>query len=161
MQNFRIGTGYDIHRLVEGRSLILGGINIPHTHGLFGHSDADCLTHAIIDALLGAAGLRDIGHYFPDTDQSFKNIDSQILLKKVCEKITSLGFTISNIDTTIHAEAPKLNPHIEAMKVVIGRTLNLQPSQIGIKAGTHEKLGPIGQKEAISAQAVCLIYKSN
>src|SRR5271156_3635281 len=122
MQNFRIGTGYDIHRLVESRSLILGGINIPHTHGLLGHSDADCLTHAVCDALLGAAGLRDIGHYFPDTDPRWKGADSQILLQTVIAELGGRGYTPVNIDITVIAEKPRIKARIDEMKAALSKS---------------------------------------
>ena len=124
---YRVGIGYDLHQLVEGRGLILGGVKIEHTLGLLGHSDADCLTHAICDALLGAAGLRDIGHYFADTDPQYKGIDSQKLLSEVGKKLEGLGYRIGNIDATIIAQAPKLNPHIEAMKNILATTLKNKP----------------------------------
>ncbi len=153
----RIGFGYDIHRLVEGRDLFIGGTKIPHTHGLLGHSDADVLIHAICDALLGAAGLRDIGHYFPDNSKEFKNIDSKILLAKTHELINIEGYKIGNIDSTICAEQPKINPHIATMKAVMAEILNTEQKNIGIKATTNETLGAEGRKEGISAYAVALL----
>lgn len=157
MQPFRIGFGYDLHRLVEGRRLVLGGIEIPHDKGLLGHSDADCLSHAIADAILGAAGLPDIGHFFPDTDPVHKDMDSQEILKRVQKEIDALGYTISNIDCTVIAEAPKLALYQDLMKEKMAVSLGIQVSQIGIKATTNEKTGPIGAQEAIAAYAVCLL----
>jgi len=153
----RIGIGFDVHRLVEGRKCIIGGIDIPHSKGLLGHSDADVLTHAICDALLGAAGLGDIGTYFPDTDQKFKNIDSQILLKQVKEEISKKGFKIGNIDSVVMAEKPKINPHKSAMQAVLSKTLEIEEEKIGIKATTTEKLGFTGREEGIAAQAVAVL----
>jgi len=154
---FRIGIGFDVHRLAEGRKCIIGGVEIEHSKGLLGHSDADVLTHAICDALLGAAGLGDIGTYFPDTDQKFQNIDSQILLKNVKEEISKLGFKIENIDSIVMAEKPKINPHRTKMKAILSKTLEIEESKIGIKATTTEKLGFTGREEGIAAQAVALL----
>ena len=154
----RIGFGYDVHRLVIDRPLILGGVNIPHTHGLLGHSDADVLLHAICDALLGAACLGDIGKHFPDTDEAYKGIDSTKLLQKTGEMIAE-KYTIANIDTTICAQEPKLAPYIEAMQQKISNLLHLEPSQVSIKATTTEKLGFVGNKEGISAYAVTLLQE--
>lgn len=159
MHPFRIGFGYDIHRLVEGRQLILGGIEIPHNKGLLGHSDADCLSHAIADAILGAAGLSDIGHFFPDTDLANKDIDSQKILKKAQNEVFHKGYAIVNIDSTIIAEAPKLAPYMEDMKNKIASSLEINPSQIGIKATTNERIGPLGAQEAIAVHAVCLLTR--
>jgi len=153
----RIGIGFDVHRFAEGRRCIIGGVEIPHSKGLLGHSDADVLTHAICDALLGAAGLGDIGVYFPDTDEKFKNADSQMLLKQVKEEISKLGFKIENIDSIVMAEKPKINPHCEAMKKALSKTLEIEESKIGIKATTTEKLGFTGREEGIAAQAVALL----
>jgi len=153
----RIGIGFDVHRLVEGRKCIIGGVEIPHSKGLLGHSDADVLTHAICDALLGAAGLGDIGTYFPDNDQEFKDIDSQILLKQVKEEISKLGFKIENIDSIVMAEKPKINPHRKEIKAVLAKTLEIEESRIGIKATTTEKLGFTGREEGIAAQSVALL----
>lgn len=155
----KIGIGFDVHRLVEGRKCIIGGVQIPHSKGLLGHSDADVLTHAICDALLGAAGLGDIGTYFPDTDQKFKDIDSQILLKQVKEEISKLGFEIENIDSVVMAEQPKINPHRSEMRAVLSKTLEIEEARIGIKATTTEKLGFVGRGEGIAAQAVALLSK--
>ena len=156
----RIGNGYDLHRLVEGRKLILGGVDIPHTKGLLGHSDADALTHAIMDALLGALSLGDIGLYFPPSDPKWAGADSQKLLEQVYQLVRDRGWQVSNIDTVVVAEQPKLKPHIQTMRDRLANTLNLQPDQIGIKATTNEKLGPVGQEEAICAYAVALLQKS-
>ena len=154
---FRIGTGYDIHRFAAGRALILGGVNIPHHQGLDGHSDADSLTHAIADALLGAAGLPDIGHYFPPGDPAFKDINSQIILKRVVQELDNAGYGIGNIDATVIAEAPRIGPYIPSMKKALGATLQIAPEAIGIKATTNEKLGDIGRGQGIAAIAVCLL----
>ena len=153
----RIGIGFDVHRLVEGRKCIIGGVEIPHSKGLLGHSDADVLTHSICDALLGAAGLGDIGTYFPDNDPKFKNIDSQILLKQVNEEISKLGFKIENIDSIVMAEKPKINPHRKEMKAALSKTLGIEETKIGIKATTTEKLGFTGREEGIAAQSVALL----
>lgn len=156
----RTGLGFDVHKLVEGRDLILGGIKIDYPLGLLGHSDADVLTHTICDALLGAAGLRDIGYHFPDTAAEFENIDSKILLKKVVELLRSHGWEIGNIDSTICAERPKLNPHIPAMQLCLAEVMGIAPDDISIKATTTEKLGYTGRGEGMSAFASCLIIKS-
>ena len=156
----RIGFGYDVHQLVEGRDLWLGGIKIDHTHGLLGHSDADVLIHAICDALLGAANMRDIGYHFPDTADETDGIDSKILLAKTMELIKSKGYTLGNIDCTVCAEQPKLNPHIEDMKLCMAKVMQADIDQISIKATTTEKLGFTGRKEGISAYAVALIEKN-
>ncbi len=155
--NIRIGNGYDIHQLVEDRSLILGGVKIPHTLGLLGHSDADVLTHSIMDALLGALGLGDIGHYFPPSDPKWKGADSLLLLKQVLKIIQSQGWEIGNIDSTIVAEQPKLKPHLKQMRSSLAETLAIAINQISIKATTNEKLGPIGREEGICAYAVVLL----
>ncbi len=155
----RIGMGYDVHQLVEGRDLWLGGIKIEHTHGLLGHSDADVLIHAVCDALLGAANMRDIGYHFPDTADETDGIDSKILLAKTMELIKSKGYTLGNIDCTVCAEQPKLNPHIEDMKLCMAKVMQADIDQISIKATTTEKLGFTGRKEGISAYAVALIEK--
>jgi 2-C-methyl-D-erythritol 2,4-cyclodiphosphate synthase len=157
--SFRIGHGYDIHRLVPGRKCILGGVEIPSQVGLDGHSDADCLTHAICDALLGAAGLPDIGHFFPNTDPAYAGIDSQHLLREVCARIRAEGYTVQNVDTTLIAEHPKILPHLQAMKQRLGESLGLPHEAIGIKATTHEKTGALGRAEAIAAHAVCLLQR--
>ncbi len=155
----RIGMGYDVHQLVEGRDLWLGGIKIEHTHGLLGHSDADVLIHAVCDALLGAANMRDIGYHFPDTADETDGIDSKILLAKTIELIKTKGYTLGNIDCTVCAEQPKLNPHIEDMKLCMAKVMQADIDQISIKATTTEKLGFTGRKEGISAYAVALIEK--
>ncbi|MBR4268293.1 MAG: 2-C-methyl-D-erythritol 2,4-cyclodiphosphate synthase [Prevotella sp.] len=155
----RIGMGYDVHQLVEGRDLWLGGIKIEHTHGLLGHSDADVLIHAVCDALLGAANMRDIGYHFPDTAEETDGIDSKILLAKTIELIKTKGYTLGNIDCTVCAEQPKLNPHIEDMKLCMAKVMQADIDQISIKATTTEKLGFTGRKEGISAYAVALIEK--
>lgn len=153
----RIGIGYDIHRLVKGRKLILGGVTIPHTHGLDGHSDADVVVHAIMDALLGAVALGDIGQHFPNTDPKYKDISSIELLKKVVKLVTSHQSLITNIDAMIIAEAPKLFPHIEAMRENIAKACGVKIDQISIKATTNEGVGFIGRGEGIAAQAVALL----
>lgn len=153
----RIGFGYDVHKLVEGRKLFIGGIEIPHTHGLLGHSDADVLIHAICDALLGAAALRDIGYHFPDTSAEYDGIDSKILLAKTMQLVRDAGYELGNIDATVCAEAPKLNPHIEKMRQCLAECMNVDIRDISIKATTTEKLGFTGRREGISAYAVALI----
>jgi 2-C-methyl-D-erythritol 2,4-cyclodiphosphate synthase len=157
----RIGNGYDIHQLVKERPLILGGINIPHTLGLLGHSDADVLTHAIMDALLGALSLGDIGHYFPPSDPQWAGANSLVLLKQVSEMILSQGWSIGNIDSTIVAENPKLKPHLKTMRSCLARTLDIDIEQVSIKATTNEKLGPVGREEGICAYAVILLLKTS
>jgi 2-C-methyl-D-erythritol 2,4-cyclodiphosphate synthase len=156
----RIGNGYDIHQLVGDRKLILGGIDIPHEKGLLGHSDADALTHAIMDALLGALSLGDIGLYFPPSDPQWAGADSQVLLAQVHQLLNDRGWHIGNIDSVVIAERPKLRPHIQAMRDRLATTLQIDPEQIGIKATTHEKLGPLGREEGIAAYAVALIQKT-
>ena len=156
---FRIGIGYDIHKLIEGRDLILGGIKITHEKGLLGHSDADVLIHAIIDAMLGALALDDIGTLFPDTDPKYKDIDSTILLKHVYDLIQKHGYHIVNIDRNIIAQAPKMMPYIPKMKEVLCKILNLKPEELSIKAKTKEKLDAVGQKLAIESNAVVLLGK--
>lgn len=156
---FKVGIGYDIHRLTEGRNLIIGGVKITHEKGLLGHSDADVLVHAIIDALLGAAGLDDIGTIFPDTDPKYKDADSVKLLLAVVEEITQKGFKIVNIDSNIIAQAPKMMPYIPKMKQVLAEVLKLELSNISIKAKTKEKLDSVGEGKAIEANAVVLIEK--
>ena len=153
----RIGMGYDTHRLVLGRRLVLGGVCIPHSHGLLGHSDADVLIHAIIDALLGAAALGDIGRHFPDTDERYKDILSLALLSDVVHIIKAEGYSVGNIDSVIVAEAPKLAPYIDQMVMNIAKTLAISPRHINVKATTEEGLGFTGNSEGISAKAVCLL----
>ena len=159
MSNIRIGHGYDVHKLVEGRRLILGGVDIPYEKGLLGHSDADVLLHAISDALLGAAALGDIGKHFPDTDAAYKNADSLVLLQRVNEIIAAAGYRVSNVDSTVIAQAPKLAPHIEQMRINIAKALNVSYTDISVKATTEERLGFTGRGEGISAHAVCIIEK--
>lgn len=156
---YRIGFGYDIHRLVPERKLILGGVEIPSDLGLEGHSDADCLTHAMADAILGACGLADIGHQFPNTDPGIKGIDSQIILKKATEMAAAKGYQLGNMDSCIIAEKPKISGYIDAMKEILGLTLGLTHGRIGIKATTQEQLGSLGAGEGIAAHAVCLLFK--
>ncbi|MBS1791931.1 MAG: 2-C-methyl-D-erythritol 2,4-cyclodiphosphate synthase [Acidobacteria bacterium] len=156
----RIGIGNDIHRLVEGRKLILGGVEIPFDKGLRGHSDGDSLSHAITDALLGAAGLGDIGTHFSDKDARWKNADSMIFLRHVCELLDERGYRIGNVDATILAERPKMMPHIPEMKAKLAETMAIDPSQLNIKAKTNEGFDAIGRGEAIAAQAIALIFKS-
>ena len=153
----RIGHGYDVHRLVEGRALILGGVEIPYALGLDGHSDADVLTHAVMDALLGAAGLGDIGRHFPDNDPAYRGIDSQILLSKVRELLAAKGFRFGNLDVTVIAQAPKLAPHLAAMEQTLAATLEIDPARINVKATTEEHLGFTGRGEGIACHAVCLL----
>ena len=153
----RIGHGYDVHRLVEGRDLIIGGVKIEYHLGLLGHSDADVLLHAVSDALLGAAGLRDIGYHFPDTDPKYKGADSRMLLREVHEKITAAGYRISNVDVTMIAQAPKLKPYIEQMMENIASDLRIDVSRVNVKATTEEKLGFTGSGEGLSCDAVCLL----
>lgn len=153
----RIGMGYDVHRLVEGRDLIMGGVKIPYEKGLLGHSDADVLLHAISDALLGAAALGDIGKHFPDTDPAYKGISSLILLSKVGELLEKNGFLIENIDATIIAQAPKMRPHIDTMRENIAQALGIMAEQVNVKATTEEGLGFTGIGEGISSQAICML----
>ncbi len=155
----KVGFGYDMHRLEEGRELWMGGIQIEHEKGLQGHSDADVLIHAICDALLGAANLRDIGYHFPDNSADYLQIDSKILLHKTVELLYKQGYSIGNIDATICAEAPKMNPHIPAMQQILAETMEIKKEDISIKATTSEKMGFVGRKEGISAYAVVLIYQ--
>ncbi|WP_086348415.1 2-C-methyl-D-erythritol 2,4-cyclodiphosphate synthase [Candidatus Enterococcus clewellii] len=156
---FRIGQGFDVHQLAEGRKLIIGGVELPFHKGLLGHSDADILLHAITDALLGAAGMGDIGHLFPDTDPVFKDADSLELLRQSNEKVLDAGFTINNIDCTILAEQPKMKPYLEAMKENIAAACKIDKDQINLKATTMEKMGFIGREEGMGAMAVALLEK--
>lgn len=156
---FRIGHGYDVHRLVEGRKLILGGVEIPNDKGLLGHSDADVLAHAIMDSMLGALALGDIGKLFPDTDEKFKNADSLELMQEVCRIVSEHGYSLGNIDATIIAQSPKLSPYIQLMRENIAKICNCDISQISVKATTEEKLGFTGEKLGISAHSVCLMIK--
>ena len=159
MTNLRIGHGYDVHRLVEGRKCIIGGVHIPHEKGLLGHSDADVLTHAVMDALLGAAALGDIGHLFPDSDAAFAGIDSMILLERTAEVLREHGWKLGNLDATIIAQAPKMAPHIQTMRENIAKRLDADPDAVSIKATTEEHLGFTGAGEGIAAHAVCLIER--
>lgn len=159
MTPFRVGFGFDVHRLVEGRELWLGGVRIEHEKGCLGHSDADVLLHALCDALLGAAALGDIGHHFPDTSSEFKGIDSKVLLKRTVDLITEEGWKIGNVDCTLVMERPKIKPHIDRMKAVMAVVMGIDQSAISIKATTNEKLGYIGAEEGVHASAVALIYK--
>jgi 2-C-methyl-D-erythritol 2,4-cyclodiphosphate synthase len=161
MTALRIGNGYDIHRLVPGRDLILGGVKIPHSLGLLGHSDADVLTHALMDALLGALSLGDIGHYFPPSDPQWAGADSLELLKQVNELVRERGWRIANLDSVIVAERPKLKPHLGAMKEKLAAVLEIAPEQIGVKATTNEQLGPEGREEGISAYAAALLIQES
>jgi 2-C-methyl-D-erythritol 2,4-cyclodiphosphate synthase len=156
--NIRIGEGWDVHALVEGRPLVLGGVVIPHSHGLQGHSDADALCHAITDALFGAAALGDIGHHFPDTDERFRGADSIALLAEANRRVVQAGWSVGNVDATIVAQAPKMAPHILAMRQRIAGALGVKLEQVNVKAKTAEKLGPVGRGEAIEASAICLLY---
>lgn len=158
--DFRIGFGYDLHRLVHGRKLILGGVEIPSSKGLFGHSDADVLIHAICDALLGAAGMRDIGYQFPDTDPEYKNIDSEKLLLRVRELICNKGWHIVNIDSTLVLQSPRISPYIEEMQLNLAQMLDVEQGKISIKATTNEGLGYIGTGEGAAAYAVALINRT-
>jgi 2-C-methyl-D-erythritol 2,4-cyclodiphosphate synthase len=156
----RIGEGWDIHALVPGRPLVLGGVTIAHTHGLLGHSDADALLHAITDALFGAAGLGDIGRHFPDTDAAFKDADSHTLLSEAARRVRDAGWQIVNVDSTVVAEAPRLAPYIPAMRGRIARALGIAADRVNVKAKTAEKMGPVGEGRAIEARAVCLIARA-
>jgi len=158
--NFRIGHGYDIHRIVSGRPLVLGGVKFDTDFGLDGHSDADCVTHAICDALLGAAGLPDIGHFFPNTDPAYKNIDSQVLLARVCGELSKRSFAISNFDATVLAEKPKIYPRLAEMKAALSKSTHVPVANIGLKATTNEGVDEIGRGLAIAAHAVVLIVKA-
>lgn len=158
--DLRIGEGWDTHQLVTGRPLILGGVTIPHTHGLLGHSDADALAHAITDALLGAAALGDIGKLFPDTAAEFKNADSMVLLAEALRQVRAAGWAIVNIDTTIVAQAPKMAPHIVPMRTRLAEVLDLPLDRLNVKAKTAEKMGPVGEGRAIETRAVCLLMRA-
>jgi 2-C-methyl-D-erythritol 2,4-cyclodiphosphate synthase len=157
--NIRIGEGWDTHALVTGRKLMLGGVEIAHSHGLLGHSDADALLHAITDALLGAAGLGDIGHHFPDTDARFAGADSRALLAEAMRRVQAAGWQLGNVDATVIAQAPKLAPHIPAMVECIAGCLGVASAQINVKAKTAEKMGPVGEGRSIEARAVCLLVR--
>ena len=157
--NLRVGEGWDTHALVTGRPLVLGGVTIPHTHGLLGHSDADALLHAITDAILGAAGLGDIGRHFPDTDPAFKGADSVRLLQEAARRVREAGWALVNVDSTIVAQAPKMAPHIPAMCERIAAALGLAADAVNVKAKTAEKMGPVGEGRAIETRAVCLLVR--
>ena len=157
---FRIGQGYDCHALVEGRKLIIGGVDIPHHVGLLGHSDADVLLHAITDSILGAAALGDIGKHFPDTDPQFKGADSRTLLKEAARRVVATGYSIGNIDATIIAQRPKMAPHIASMRANIAEDLGVAVGQVNIKAKTNEKLGYLGREEGIAAESIALLIAS-
>lgn len=159
--NLRVGQGYDVHKLVEGRKLILGGVEIPHEKGLLGHSDADVLLHAITDAIFGASALGDIGRHFPDTDETFKGADSKVLLKEAARRAADKGFKIVNIDSTIIAQKPKLAPHINSIRDSIAAALEMDASDVNVKAKTNERLGFEGQEQGIVAQAIVLLEKFN
>lgn len=156
---FRVGQGFDVHALVLGRPLIIGGVTIPHTHGLDGHSDADVLLHAVTDALLGGAGLGDIGRHFPDTDPAYKGADSRILLRDAYAKVRVAGWSAVNIDATVHAQAPKIGPHAPAMVEVLAQDLGMASGDINIKAKTNERLGYLGRQEGIAATVVVLLTR--
>ncbi|MCD2165583.1 2-C-methyl-D-erythritol 2,4-cyclodiphosphate synthase [Comamonas koreensis] len=160
MLQMRIGEGWDIHALVPGRDLVLGGIKVPHTTGLLGHSDADVLLHAITDALVGAAGMGDIGSHFPDTDAAFRGADSAVLLAEAMRRVAAKGWQVNNVDSTVIAQAPKLAPHIPAMRANIAKTLGIDESQVNVKAKTAEKMGPVGQGAAMEARAVVLLVRA-
>jgi 2-C-methyl-D-erythritol 2,4-cyclodiphosphate synthase len=155
----RIGEGWDTHALVAGRPLVLGGVEVPHTHGLLGHSDADALCHAITDALFGALAMGDIGHHFPDTDERFKGADSLALLAEAARRVVAAGWQIGNVDSTIVAQAPKMAPHIAAMRQRLSTALGVALEQVSVKAKTAEKMGPVGEGLAIEARAVCLLLR--
>lgn len=159
MPRYRIGHGYDIHRIVHGRPMVLGGVRFDTDYGLDGHSDADCLTHAICDALLGAAALPDIGHFFPNTDPAYKNIDSQLLLQRVVAEIAKLDFKIANIDASVIAEKPKIYPRLAEMKAALAKSTGLYVDEIGLKATTNEGIDEIGRGLAVAAHAVALVYR--
>ena len=157
--NIRVGYGYDVHRLVEGRNLWLGGVHIEHTLGLLGHSDADVLIHAICDALLGAANLRDIGYHFPDTAPEYKGADSKVLLSRTVDLLAQHGYRVGNVDCTVCAERPKINPHIDAMKAVLAPLLRVDLDAVSLKATTSERMGFVGREEGMAAHAVVLIER--
>ena len=159
MNDIRVGHGYDVHRLVPGRRLILGGVDVPHETGLLGHSDADVLVHAVMDALLGAAAMGDIGHLFPDTDPAYAGADSLVLAREVARRLRGNGWEIGNIDATVLAQAPKLAPHIPQMREKIAAALGIGPDRVSVKATTEEGLGFTGVKAGIAAHAVCLIHR--
>lgn len=157
---FRVGQGFDVHALVEGRPLIIGGVTIAHTHGLMGHSDADVLLHAVTDALLGGAGLGDIGRHFPDTDPAYKGADSRVLLRAAAVMVADAGWSVVNVDATVHAQAPKIGPHAKAMVTNIAADLDIEPGCVNVKAKTNEGLGHLGRKEGIAANVVVLLARA-
>lgn len=159
MIQFRVGQGVDVHQLVEGRPMILGGVQIEHSKGPLGHSDADVLIHAICDAILGAANLGDIGKHFPDTSEEFKGIDSKILLRRVTDLLHQQGWKIGNVDSTLILEKPKIKPHIEKMQETMAALMDITPDLVSIKATTNEKMGYVGREEGVLAFATCLIYR--
>ena len=161
MMNMRIGEGWDVHALVPGRRLLLGGVEIPHSMGLLGHSDADVLLHAITDAVLGGAGLGAIGRHFPDTDPSFKGADSAVLLTEAMRRVRAAGYELANVDATVVAQAPKLAPHMAAMVASVARCLGVEAGQVNIKAKTAEKLGPVGEGLSMEARAVALLVRAS
>ena len=156
---WRIGEGWDSHALVAGRRLVLGGVEIPHTHGLLGHSDADALCHAVTDALFGAAALGDIGHHFPDTDAQYQGADSLALLAEAARRVKAAGWQVGNVDATVVAQAPRLAPHVLAMRQRIAHAVGVALDQVSVKAKTAEGLGPVGQRESMEARAVCLLWR--
>jgi 2-C-methyl-D-erythritol 2,4-cyclodiphosphate synthase len=158
---FRVGQGFDVHALVADRPLVIGGVTIPHTHGLLGHSDADVLLHAVTDAILGAAGLGDIGRHFPDTDPAYRGADSRVLLRDAMAKVVAAGWTVVNVDATLHAQAPKIGPHAPAMVRNIAADLAVDPSAVNIKAKTNEGLGYLGRKEGIAATVAVLLARAS
>jgi 2-C-methyl-D-erythritol 2,4-cyclodiphosphate synthase len=157
---WRVGEGWDTHALVEGRKLVLGGVEIAHTHGLAGHSDADALCHAITDALFGAASLGDIGRHFPDTDMQYRGAESLALLSEAARRVAAAGWNIGNVDATVIAEAPKLAPHVPAMRQRLAGALGIEIDQVSVKAKTAEKMGPVGRGESMQARAVCLLWRA-
>lgn len=157
--NIRVGEGWDVHALVPGRRLVIGGVDIAHSAGLLGHSDADVLLHAITDAVLGGAGLGDIGRHFPDTDERFRGADSAVLLQEAARRAAAAGWAVGNVDSTVIAQAPRLAPHIDAMRARIAAVLGLEPSSVNVKAKTAERLGPVGQGLSIEARAVVLLQR--
>lgn len=161
MMNMRIGEGWDVHALVPGRRLLLGGVEIPHSMGLLGHSDADVLLHAITDAVLGGAGLGDIGRHFPDTDPTYKGADSAVLLTEAMRRVRAAGYELANVDATVVAQAPKLAPHMVAMVASVARCLGVEAGQVNIKAKTAEKLGPVGEGLSMEARAVALLVRAS
>jgi 2-C-methyl-D-erythritol 2,4-cyclodiphosphate synthase len=160
MPPFRVGEGWDVHALVPGRALVLGGVTLPHDRGLLGHSDADALLHAITDAVLGGAGLGDIGRHFPDTAQEFRGADSHRLLQEAMRRVRVAGWELGNVDATIIAQAPRMAPHLPAMVERIADALGTEPGQVNLKAKTAERMGPVGRGEAIEARAVCLLLRA-